>query len=255
MAPEPEIEIESESELESKKGADGMATGHAGLRDRRNAVAVETWTLFQIDERDPAPAYIQLERRVRVAVADGVLKPGDALPSVRKLAGQIGVSPNTVGRAYADLAREGVIVARAGGGSAIAAHERLDHPTLQRSRQERLLILSRQPAVRGLALGFDASQIVEALKRELASHGHPVPPTIPPTPLGEDEVPLLSSRNRLRGTVASVRAGEMLAEVTLEVPAARVVAAITRVSLDRLGLEPGRKASAYVKASEVTLGP
>jgi molybdopterin-binding protein len=59
----------------------------------------------------------------------------------------------------------------------------------------------------------------------------------------------------LRGTVASVRAGELLAEVTLEVPAARVVAAITRVSLDKLRLEPGRKASAYVKASEVTLGP
>jgi molybdopterin-binding protein len=109
--------------------------------------------------------------------------------------------------------------------------------------------------VRGLALGFHASQIVEALKRELALHGHAVPPTIAPTPLGEDEVPLLSSRNRFRGTVASVRAGELLAEVTLDVPAARVVAAITRVSLDRLGLEPGRKASAYVKASEVTLGP
>jgi molybdopterin-binding protein len=210
--------------------------------------------LLWIDERDPVPAYIQLERRVRVAVADGVLKPGDALPSVRSLARELGVSPNTVGRAYADLSREGVIVARAGGGSAIASRERLDQPGLQRTRQERLQVLTRQSAVRGLALGFAAGEIVEALIRELALHGHAVPPTIAPTPLGEDEVPLLSARNRFRGTVASVRAGQLLAEVTLDVPPVQVVAAITRASLDRLGLEPGRRASAYVKASEVTLG-
>ena len=44
------------------------------------------------------------------------------------------------------------------------------------------------------------------------------------------------------------------AEVTLDVPSAHIVAAITRASLDRLQLEPGSAASAYVKAIEVTLG-
>jgi DNA-binding transcriptional regulator YhcF (GntR family) len=62
--------------------------------------------VFYVDARDPAPAYVQLERRVRVAVADGMLSPGKALPSVRKLAGDLGISPNTVGRANADLSRE-----------------------------------------------------------------------------------------------------------------------------------------------------
>jgi molybdopterin-binding protein len=125
---------------------------------------------------------------------------------------------------------------------------------LRRTRQARLNVLVRQTAVLGLALGFDAAQIVEALKAELAVHGHPLPPTIMPTPLGEDEVPLLSTRNRLRGTIASVRAGELLAEVTLDVDNAQVVAAITRSSLDRLQLECGGKATAYVKAIEFTLG-
>ena len=78
---------------------------------------------------------------------------------------------------------------------------------------------------------------------------------MPPAPLGDDEIPLLSVRNRLRGTVTSVRASELLAEVTLEVPRASIVATITRSSLDRLALEPGRKASAFVKATELTLGP
>jgi len=218
----------------------------------RNQEALDR--VFQLDEHDPAPTYIQLQRRIRVAIADGALKPGDALPSVRKLAGQLGVAPNTVGRAYADLSREGVIIAKAGGGSAVAPHELLDQPALRRTRQERLEILVRQTAVRGLALGFDAAQIVEALKGELAVHGHALPPAVPRTPLGEAEVPLLSTRNRLRGTVTSVRAGELLAEVTLDVTSAQVVAAITRTSLDRLQLEPGSKAAAYVKAIEVTLG-
>jgi GntR family transcriptional regulator len=218
----------------------------------RRAHAAE---LIAIDEHDPAPTYVQIERRIRVAVADGMLKPGEALPSVRTLAQRLGVSPNTVGRAYADLSREGVIVGRAGGGSSIAPAEQLDQPGLRRSRQERLTILARQAAVRGLALGFDAGDIVSAVKQELALHGHPVAPGIEPEPLGTDEVPLLTARNRWRGRVSSVRAGELLAEVTLEVPSAQVVAAITRTSLDRLCLEPGRKASAYVKASEITLGP
>ena len=173
---------------------------------------------------------------------------------MRKLAHHLGISPNTVGRAYADLSREGVIVARAGGGSAIAPHTGLDQPALQRTRQERLQVLTRQVAVRGLALGFQGSQIIEALKRELALHGQTLPPTILPTPLEHEEVPLLASRNRFRGRVTSVRAGELLAEVTLEVPAGQVVAALTRTSLERLGLEPGGRASAYVKATEVTLG-
>jgi molybdopterin-binding protein len=219
-----------------------------------NDVAGAIVELLQADTTDTTPTYIQLERRVRMAIANQSLEPGDALPSVRNLAKALGLSPNTVGRAYADLAREGVIVARAGGGSTVAPRGKLDEPGLQRTRQQRLQLLSRQTVVRGLALGFDASQIVEAVKRELALHGHAAAPASTPTPLGEDEVPLLSSRNIFRGTVTAVRAGELLAEVTLEIVSAHVVAAITRTSLNKLGLEPGRKASAFVKATDITLG-
>ncbi|HYY89670.1 MAG TPA: TOBE domain-containing protein, partial [Chloroflexota bacterium] len=74
--------------------------------------------------------------------------------------------------------------------------------------------------------------------------------------LGSDEEPLLSTRNRLRGTVAALRVGEMLAEVSIRLDdGSRVVAAITRTSLERLGLSEGAAVSAYVKATEVVLGP
>jgi DNA-binding transcriptional MocR family regulator len=65
---------------------------------------------LRVEPDDPAPAYVQLERQLRIAVADGVLQPGDRLPSVRATAAQLGLATNTVGRAYSELARGGVLV-------------------------------------------------------------------------------------------------------------------------------------------------
>src|SRR2546427_8947449 len=130
--------------------------------------------LRTLHEDDPAPVYVQIERRIRMGVADGTLQPGDHLPSVRDLARQLGLSPTTAGRAYAELSREGVIMARAGGGSEIAAHDRLNQPALLRTRLERLRVLARQMAVRGLALGLEPDEIAEAVRAELAAHGPPI---------------------------------------------------------------------------------
>jgi GntR family transcriptional regulator len=212
--------------------------------------------LRTLRDGDPAPVYVQIERRIRMGVADGTLQPGDHLPSVRDLARQLGLSPNTVGRAYANLSREGVITARAGGGSEIGARDRLNQPALLRTRMERLRVLARQMAVRGLALGLEPDEIAEAVRAELAAHGRPVSGTPMQATLGQHEAPLLSARNRLRGTIASIRAGELLAEVTIDLRQdAQLVAAVTRASIDRLGLETTGRVSVYVKATELTLGP
>jgi molybdopterin-binding protein len=213
-------------------------------------------SLRTLHQDDPAPVYVQIERRIRLGVADGTLQPGDHLPSVRDLARKLGLSPNTVGRAYADLSREGVIMARAGGGSEIAARERLDQPALQRGRRERLRVLARQTAVRGLALGLEPDEIADALRSELAARGRPISGVSARDTLGQQEAPLLSARNRLRGRISAIRAGELLAEVTIDVrDGQQVVAAVTRSSVDRLGLAPGGSVSVYVKATELTLGP
>ena len=212
-------------------------------------------SLRTLHQDDPAPVYVQIERRIRMGVADGTLQPGDHLPSVRDLARKLGLSPNTVGRAYAELSREGTITARAGGGSEIATRERLDQPALQRTRMERLRLLARQTAVRGLALGLEPDEIAEAVRSELAAHGRPVSGARIPETLGQQEAPLLSARNRLRGRVASIRAGELLAEVIVDLREGQhLVAAVTRTSVDRLGLESGGNVSVYTKATELTLG-
>jgi molybdopterin-binding protein len=63
----------------------------------------------------------------------------------------------------------------------------------------------------------------------------------------------LSARNQLKGTVRSVRLGGIMAEVEVEVGDQEVVAAITRASVERLGLAEGMPITVIIKATEVML--
>ena len=69
-----------------------------------------------INTGSATPIYKQITDQVRLAVATGKLAVGDQLASVRALAEELVVNPNTVARAYTDLAREGLIESRAGRG-------------------------------------------------------------------------------------------------------------------------------------------
>ena len=69
-----------------------------------------------INTGSATPIYKQITDQVRLAVATGKLAVGDQLSSVRALAEELVVNPNTVARAYTDLAREGLIESRAGRG-------------------------------------------------------------------------------------------------------------------------------------------
>lgn len=73
--------------------------------------------IIAIDPELRRPIYVQIMDEVRRARALGVLKPGDVLPSVRQLAGDLGVNPNTVKQAYHELEREGAVETRRGQGT------------------------------------------------------------------------------------------------------------------------------------------
>ncbi len=64
----------------------------------------------------------------------------------------------------------------------------------------------------------------------------------------------LSARNQLRGTVTNIKLGTVMAEVVLKVGDNEIVAAITRASVERLGLKVGDQATALIKATEVLIG-
>ena len=65
--------------------------------------------LLDLNSADDRPIYGQIADRVKFAVAGGVLRPGDLVPSVRELSKQLVVNPNTVARAYRDLQTEGLL--------------------------------------------------------------------------------------------------------------------------------------------------
>ena len=65
--------------------------------------------LLDLNGADERPIYGRIADRVRFAVASGVLRAGDLVPSVRELSRQLVVNPNTVARAYRDLQTEGLV--------------------------------------------------------------------------------------------------------------------------------------------------
>ncbi len=76
--------------------------------------------LIRIDEKDPRPIYQQIVDEVRRGLVTGTLGADDPLPSVRQLASDLKVNPNTVQQAYRDLEREGMVYVRRGQGTFIA---------------------------------------------------------------------------------------------------------------------------------------
>ena len=72
---------------------------------------------FRVDGRSVAPPYLQIVQQVKQALRMGVLEVGDQLPTVREVVAATAINPNTVLKAYRDLAREGLVAARAGHGT------------------------------------------------------------------------------------------------------------------------------------------
>jgi GntR family transcriptional regulator len=72
--------------------------------------------LIRVSAHDGVPIYLQIVNQVKYLVASKRLSPGDALPSVRKLAEQLVVNPNTVARAYRELEAAGILTTRPGAG-------------------------------------------------------------------------------------------------------------------------------------------
>ncbi len=64
----------------------------------------------------------------------------------------------------------------------------------------------------------------------------------------------ISARNQLKGTVTEVKLGAIMAEVTVDVSGQEVVSAITRSSVERLGLKEGDQVTVIIKSTEVMLG-
>lgn len=116
--------------------------------------------IARISETDPRPIYVQIMDEVRRAVVVGTLGPNDPLPSVRQMARELRVNPNTVQQAYRELEREGVAYVRRGMGTFVANS---DTPRTERRRlADELAARVLQEAYRN---GLDAGELIDALGR------------------------------------------------------------------------------------------
>ena len=112
-----------------------------------------------VEWSDGAPIYRQLKERVIAMMLDGVLKPGDALPSVRQVAAEYQLNPITVSRAYQELADESLVEKRRGLGMYVteeASRKLLANERERFLRDEWPLVLERIQR-----LGLSSSELLD----------------------------------------------------------------------------------------------
>ena len=76
---------------------------------------------FHLDARSGVATYLQIVQQVKEALRLGTISVGDQLPTVREVVADLAINPNTVAKAYRDLEREGLVVARQGRGTFVAS--------------------------------------------------------------------------------------------------------------------------------------
>src|SRR5579872_7301297 len=117
---------------------------------------------FRLDLHSGVPVYRQIIDQVRGGIASGVLSVGDQLPTVRQLAVDLAINPNTVVRAYRELELGGLLETHQGTGTFISA-QKVRGGDGERARQ--LAQIVNDCAARAGAAGFTIEDLLEQLKK------------------------------------------------------------------------------------------
>lgn len=118
--------------------------------------------MLQLNYRDSRPIYGQIKDGIRKLIVTGALEPEEKLPSVRALAMELAINPNTIQRAYAELETEGFLYSVPGKGSFAALPE-----GLVPARRQELLGRLRELLAELRELQFSDEEIMSAVKEAL----------------------------------------------------------------------------------------
>jgi GntR family transcriptional regulator len=121
---------------------------------------------FAIEFSDGLAIYEQIVRQVKYAVAGGALKPGELVPSVRELARELAINPNTVARAYRELQGDRVLDAVRGTGLEVASG------AAERCRNERIKLIRarlKQVLAEAKRSGLDGADLRALVDKELSA--------------------------------------------------------------------------------------
>lgn len=114
--------------------------------------------MIHLDYRDARPIYTQIADGIREQIRAGILQTGDKLPSVRELATQLTINPNTIQRSYRELEIQGWVSSVAGKGSFVCGV-----PHFQESQEQKLLQQFDQIAGELLKMGIRPETLMERL--------------------------------------------------------------------------------------------
>jgi GntR family transcriptional regulator len=126
--------------------------------------------LWKIHPDGPVPIYEQIEAQVIFNIASAALETGTMLPSIRELAQELVVHPNTVARAFQDLERQGIITAKRGRGMEVTE----DAPRICHERRQEIVRGRIRDALReAVTSALPAEEIHRLVEEELAHvNGH-----------------------------------------------------------------------------------
>ena len=120
---------------------------------------------LHITPGSPTPIYRQIVDQIRHGVAGGSRQPGDPLPSIRALAEQLVINPNTVAKAYGELVRDGLIESRPGRGYFVADRRQIYSDEERNRRLEEALQSFLSDA---LVLNFSPEEVRSAIDQGLS---------------------------------------------------------------------------------------
>lgn len=115
--------------------------------------------MITINYRDPRPIYEQIQTELRRLMLTGVLPPGSRLPSVRELAGQLAINPNTIQRAYRQLEMEGWIATVPGKGCFVCGC-----PAEDPQQELKCLNTLEETVQRLLAMGYTRQELIQKIE-------------------------------------------------------------------------------------------
>jgi GntR family transcriptional regulator len=117
---------------------------------------------FRLDPHSGVPVYRQLIDQVQAAIATGALHTGDQLPTVRRVAVDLAINPNTVSRAYREMELRGILDTQQGTGTFVA-----DNPieTTPAERHRQLAQLTTEFVARAGSSGFTVQDLQQALQQ------------------------------------------------------------------------------------------
>ena len=123
--------------------------------------------LLVLDQSSPTPPYEQIGSQIRALIAGSHLPPGSLLPSVRQLARDLGIAPNTVVRAYNELERDGWVVSSARKGVIVAEQPITITQEEQRSQLRQAV---EQLLMTAHLLGINDVELHQEIDRQLNIH-------------------------------------------------------------------------------------